>query len=215
MKSILKGNKWTEKKKSNGKKKYTYTTFSIAVCSMCGEDKKVRIGNWNRTKEKWKCKECNNKNPVNKTHNSSKTRLYTIWQLMKRRCSDKRAEHEKLYTNIKVCDEWKNSFIIFKKWAITNGYSDNLTIDRINNNDDYKPSNCRWATLSVQMQNQGLSKVNKSGFRGVFFDKARNKWIATLEANGNVWRKRYKTKEEAIDARNKKIKEWGTEHPIQ
>ena len=49
---------------------------------------------------------------------------------------------------IKVCDEWRNNYLIFEKWALENGYQKGLTIDRINPDDDYKPSNCRWITRS-------------------------------------------------------------------
>ena len=55
---------------------------------------------------------------------------------------------------ITVCDEWKNSFESFYEWAMSNGYREDLTIDRINVNGNYEPSNCRWATIAEQQANK-------------------------------------------------------------
>lgn len=102
----------------------------------------------------------------NATHRQTKTRIYRIWQLMKRRCYKKTSKDYKNYggRGIKVCDEWKNSFECFRDWALPNGYNEHLTIERINVNGDYEPSNCTWATPKQQGRNRRKHrKINYNG----------------------------------------------------
>lgn len=84
------------------------------------------------------------------------TRLYRVWANMKRRCYDKKHKFFKDYggREIRVCDEWRKSFSTFRDWALSNGYSDDLTIDRIDVNGNYEPSNCRWVTNAFQQNNK-------------------------------------------------------------
>ena len=96
-----------------------------------------------------KCNFGGSKNAM--THGMSNTHLYRTWRLMKQKCSNKNASGYPIYggRGITVCEEWL-SFEPFQEWALANGYKENLSIDRINDDGNFEPSNCQWVNLKEQ-----------------------------------------------------------------
>lgn len=114
---------------------------------------------------------------MNEYHGQIGTRLYNIWNGMKQRCHN---ENSTSYDNyggrgIVVCDEWRNSFTSFFRWAESTAYDDTLSIDRIDNDGNYEPSNCRWATWEQQNNNRRSSRwVDAFGERRTIQDWTRD-----------------------------------------
>ncbi|MFA5177254.1 MAG: hypothetical protein WC440_03780 [Candidatus Omnitrophota bacterium] len=97
-----------------------------------------------------------------KKHGEGKTALYSIWNAMIQRCYHK---YNKAYKNygmrgITVCDEWLNDFLVFREWALTNGYGAGLEIDRIDNNRNYEPINCRFTTHLINNRNKRTNVIS-------------------------------------------------------
>lgn len=85
---------------------------------------------------------------------------------------------------ISICSEWVNSFESFKTWAYSSGYKDGLTLDRINNDGNYEPSNCRWTTQEIQHRNtRKIMSNNSSGYRGVNFKNDSKKYRAAIRVS--------------------------------
>ena len=92
----------------------------------------------------------------NKTHNMTNSRLYRIYRHIKERCFNPNSKSYKYYGScgIVMCNEWKNDFMNFYNWAMSNGYRNDLTIERIDVNDDYCSENCKWIPQKEQSKNR-------------------------------------------------------------
>lgn len=93
-------------------------------------------------------------------HGETKTRLHKIWDCMHERCERVKHPHYDAYggRGINVCEEWKE-YLPFAEWARNNGYTDELTIDRIDVNGNYEPNNCRWITMKEQHSNKRSNRI--------------------------------------------------------
>ena len=100
------------------------------------------------------------RNIANTKYNARNNRLYRIYYGMKTRCYNPNEKEYPRYggRGIKICSEWLESFETFQTWALSHGYSAELSIDRINNDGNYEPSNCRWATAKEQANNRSTNK---------------------------------------------------------
>lgn len=156
----------------------------------CGNYINVRYGNLTSGNTK-SCgcfnSDCSSKR--NSKHHKTRTRLYKIYYNMKTRCYNKNASRYSDWggRGIAVCEEWLNDFMSFYNWAMNNGYNDTLTIDRIDNNKGYSPSNCRWVTNQEQSNNR-RSNINIT-YNGK--TKTIKQWAEELGINYNTLRMRH------------------------
>lgn len=153
-----------------------------------------------------------------RTHGQSKTRLYQIWCHMKNRCYKDNNSFYEVYggRGIIICEEWLNSPEVFMEWSNKNGYSDNLQIDRINNNGNYSPNNCRWVSCSENIRNQRLLRsTNTSGYRGVSLRKDTNRYTARIVVDyKEISLGCFDTAKEAAVARDQFITEHHLNYPL-
>ena len=169
--------------KSNQKSHY-----GIFKCGFCGTEFRTQINNVkNGNTKSCGCYRKRIISETHKTHGLIETRLYRIWTNIKDRVLNPKNKQYNDYggRGITICEEWKNDFVTFYNWAMLNGYEENkgLSIDRIDNDGNYEPSNCRWTTKTIQQRNQRIRKNNTSGYKGVSFKKDRNKYKSYIYVN--------------------------------
>lgn len=131
----------------------------LCLCE-CGNERKVQSSHLKDGHTK-SCG-CLNKDILSKTastHGDSETLLYKVYQNMKQRCVNPNNKRYEFYggKGISVCKEWNDDYLKFKEWALENGYRQGLSIDRIDVDKDYEPSNCRWAGHKVQNNNRSIN----------------------------------------------------------
>ena len=191
--------------------------YGIFKC-YCGTEFKTQIADVkNGTTKSCGCLKMKNLISRTTTHNMSNTRLYNIYSKMKYRCYNPNNDDFKDYgaRGISICKEWLSGFENFYNWAITNGYNKDLSIDRIDVNGNYEPSNCRWATPTTQARNKRNQHTNKTGFKGVVFVSRYKRYVAKISINNKkVYIGSYLTALEAGIAHDKYIIENNLEHTL-
>lgn len=131
-------------------------SYWLCKCD-CGNEKIIQFGSLNSGDTRsCGCLQRAALRAANVSHGLSSTRQYRIWLGVKSRC---KSNPSYIGKNIIVCEEWKNNFKKFYDWSIANGYKENLHIDRINNNGNYEPGNCRWVTQKQNNRNKGNHRI--------------------------------------------------------
>lgn len=197
--------------REQGKKRESW----LCECS-CGNKKVLGRTRLLGTKNRRPDKSCGCKEHSwgGKITNKKKQRIYNTWYEMNKRCYNPNADNYERYggSGVTVCDEWREDFSAFLKWALANGYDDGLTIDRVDNKKPYTPDNCRWTSYFTQMQNRGLLRNNTTGINGVTFSNGKYRaYITRNKIHKNLGS--YDTLTEAESARKnaeEHYKKYGT-----
>ena len=182
------------------RQKYSYGLYECGYCTKEFESKVSNIKNKNT-------KSCGcQKNKQKITHGRSNSRFYETWIGMIQRCTNPNTKDYKDYggRGITVCEEWLD-VIDFVAWCEST-YIEGMSLDRIDNDGNYGPNNCRWANRVTQRLNQRISTANTSGYVGVCWNISNNKYVARITVLGNkVYIGSFLTIEEAIQARDNYI----------
>lgn len=193
-------------------------TFSKYECPYCSKVFTAQI----RSVDNGMCHSCGClikkvSSNINKKHGMTKSRIYSIWGGIKTRCYNKKWRKYCDWggRGIKMCDDWRDNYMLFYEWAISSGYRDDLSINRIDNNGNYCPQNCNWVDDFEQSINRRIKATNTSGYNGVSYNKQTSKWIVSITHRGE---RRYlglfSSAELGAEAYNNWVIEHGTKHPL-
>jgi len=153
------------------------------------------------------------------THKKSKTKIYKLYHGIKKRCYNENTVGFEYWggKGIKMCDKWLSDFEIFETWALNNGYEEGLSIERLNNEEDYCPENCIFIPRNEQPLNQTKRKDNTSGYTGVYVrGKDKDIYYAMInfnKINNNLGT--FSSKRKAVMARNYFIINNNLPHKLQ
>ncbi len=187
--------------------------FGLYECQYCGKEFEANVNKVKRGDSK----SCGCLVGKNMTHGLKHHKFYSTWYGMLQRCNNSIREDYKNYggRGITVCEEWVDvaNFVAWAEKTYPNleGY----TLDRIDNDKGYSPENCRWVDRTTQALNRRKMKNNTSGFVGITYYKSNKKWGATIGIkNKKINLGSFKTKEEAVQARDNYIIENKLPHPL-
>lgn len=147
-------------------------------------------------------------------HSGCATKLYSLWSSIRDRCTNKNDKRYKNYggRGITRCPEW-NDFAAFRDWALATGYTEGLSIERMNNDGSYEPNNCTWVPLSDQAANRNINTKNTTGYIGVSLDRGRPRAVVTYKGVKYLIGY-FNTAEEAAHARDKYITKHNLPHKL-
>ena len=186
--------------------------YGLYQCGYCGKEFETQVSSIHRGSTK----SCSCLGGVT-THGLESNRFYDTWKNILKRCNNPKNKSYKNYgaRGITVCEEWLD-VRNFVSWAErTHPNIEGVSLDRIDNDGNYEPSNCRWADKVTQNTNQRKRSTNTSGFVGVYWDISKNKWTAKVGSNNKLINiGTFKTKEEVVQARDNYIIENKLPHKL-
>ena len=174
----------------------------VFVLCTCGTEKDVLLGDLRRG-DTVSCG-CYLKEVIT-SHGDAGTRLYKIYKGMINRCYLKTIPGYLDYgpRGITTCQSWRDSYEVFREWSHSNGYAENLTIDRKDVNGNYEPGNCQWISNGHQQRNKRDVPNTSSKYCGVSWCKQSSKWYASVKTEGKLKNLgRYLTELDAAIARD-------------
>ena len=202
------GETYLRKPSENSRQKEKYGLYK---CQYCGKEWEVMI----KSIKNGNTKSCGCLN--GDAHGLTSHRFYKTWKHMVDRCNNPKIKAYKDYggRGITVCEEWLDVGN-FVAWAeATHPNIEGVSLDRIDNDKGYSPENCRWADATTQAINQRVQRSNTSGYVGIWQSTNSSSWVSAINfKNERIHLGTFKTKEEAVQARDKYIIENNLPHKL-